>query len=124
MRPLRLIFILGLVLACVPGPLASQTAGGSRMTLAQPAVDPRLVSPLAGLDARVSSGLDGSAAAKRPWWAFPAAGLVAGGALGAFVSYRECQNDDCIGAGGLAIVGAGAGAIVGLLLEGGVRALR
>lgn len=121
MRPLQQMLVIGFLLASIPGLVASQTALPARTVIAQPAVDLRLAAPLAGTDARLRSRV---AASRRPWWALPVGGAVVGGALGAFVTYRECQNDDCIGAGGLTIAGAGVGAIVGLILEGGLHALR
>lgn len=79
---------------------------------------------MAASDARAVSGLDGVAAAKRPWWAFPAAGLLAGGALGAAAIYVDCRHTECIGAESFVVLSAGAGATLGGITELVVRAFR
>ncbi|MBB4635576.1 hypothetical protein [Longimicrobium terrae] len=124
MRRLRFLAVTSILLACAPGSLASQAVFASRTVLAAPSVDPRLVAPLTNSGARAPSDLDGITAGKRPWWAFPAAGLLAGGALGAAAIYVDCRHTECIGAESFVVLSAGAGATLGGITELIVRALR
>jgi hypothetical protein len=119
MRTLLLAAILLCAMTGASRPLSAQeTARG-------PAWDPRLTAPVAS--AGDLSRRDPSLTAvsgRRPWWAFPAIGAAAGGVLGGYVVYRECQDEACIGAGAFPVATALVGAAAGLLVEGAVRALR
>lgn len=58
---------------------------------------------------------------KRSWWRFPLIGAVAGGLTFTYITYRECQKEDCIFPVGLPLVGVALGAAGGLVVEGIIR---
>jgi hypothetical protein len=61
---------------------------------------------------------------KLSWWKYPLIGAVAGGLTFTYITYRECQKEDCIFPVGLPLVGVALGAAGGLAVEGIIRIVK
>lgn len=61
---------------------------------------------------------------KRSWWMYPLIGAVVGGLTFTYITYRECQKEDCIFPIGLPLVGVALGATGGLAVEGIIRVVK